>query len=1688
MRTPVPNDPTTGPARTLGAVALFLALLAVVATVFLHTFPPAPWEPAVPPFDAYNRAPMRTAMDSDRVQRELETWLGFGSRFLGQEGWSRAARHLRDAFAAAGLEQLELVVNTPAPRTLRREIHDPDGRPLPGVAVYPFFPNQFQPMVTPADGISGELVLVDDQVLRQRLRFDDAIALIDAERLPRDFESRWTRYAQVGFRAVIVAHRHGLAAMPWVNSMDMVSPAPVNYVRLAANERIFRHVGQRVTLHVTTAWRNTPNPVLIGVLRAPGQAREAVVITASYDAPSYLPDSAPGALAATPPAALVSLLRGLASYHDLLRRDVIFIAVGSQVLAHDATARLVAGLGPATQPEAARREIEKRLAEHNRQFACWEAIVAGTAGDGFARDPAATAASLAKLSPDQQEALADQVRYVLNTVLIERGEHQLAAHVRFLRAGEPAGGGPEFDAYLQARQAYDRAQVLAGFPLERVVAEQGAFADAVGLADRCRARFAELLSFHARERQAAAAALQIHRLLHGYQRFVVVSPDLVPAETATDRETVGFYMGEQAEWVRYIQHPAINNLLQSVVQKSDLAGPLALEPLAPLGHSAVIAPKISGLMTPVRNWNAVAYVGFALVNTDRARAYSQWGSPVVRPWMRDLASLRYSLAFLGDTVLSLAFGDGRFAPPQMTAPRSFDGRVLVAGVGQSIVPNHPLAGALFGVMPAVTAAAKFGPLGCFRSTMSFTDPYGRYDLPFWTSVFTEAGYSPEAFGFGPDGLIRYAKDQGDLGQSVAQSINLPIWLRPPTDVNLVTFRAAPVSFPDLVNPQTLKSYSGLDFLSREGLVSLIRRNTSLLDGVYTAFLEPDRWFYVALQAGAPENELVLTTRAFVLGTGATSYQEDPHREIDGRGYLTYDQPLLLDLPQKTARSMLSLNRRRLELQERYHMADARAREFQDQGEALLAASQDPSLPHRQRTLLARDAVTYATLNHPVLRRSITEAVVGILWYLGLLVPFVYFLEKLLFGFTDIRRQLATQAVMFLIAFFLLRLLHPAFAMIRSSLMILLGFVILLISAGITILFSGKFQENLEQLRRRRGQVSAAEINTMGVIATAFMLGLNNMHRRRVRTGLTCATLVLMTFAMVCFTSIQSDVVETGAAVGKAPYQGFLVKPEDFRPVTDAELFALQTKYGDDLPVAGRWMYVGVLSGDLRQYNPELQIVHDPGDRPAGKARFDSVVVLQPQEPLRDQVRLLTTNGWFTAAHGAPGVEIGSVMIPDALAARLGVSVAAVNRAPVPVEINGKPFRVFGIFDTGAFDQLRDLDGRPLRPFDMKALRAVRNDVAAQPLAGPDEPLVEVGRLVLMPALPDIYVANGVARLVSVVVVADTLPYKRARELINRFLEQNGQPVHYGLDGVSYLGQRTRAASFAGLIELIIPLVIAALTVLNTMRGSVYERRDEILVYNAVGIAPRFVFFIFFAEAFVYAVVGAVLGYLLSQGTGLFLTKMGWTGGLTMTFTSLNTIFASLAIAAAVFVSTWFPARAAMRIATPADELGWRLPESDGDRLGFDLPFTFDARDRVAVLSFFHRYFVDHGEGSAGKFFTGPPRIGLAPDPDPLTPDTPVPRLQSTIWLKPFDLGVSQQLTITLPTDPETREFIAHISLTRLSGTREAWRRLNRSFVMLLREHFLHWRAVRAPERAEMFAEGKNLLETQPPAEEPSLHG
>lgn len=1664
------------------AAFVLIVLSFVAIAIFLHVFAPKPYEPPVEPFRDYDTAPMQQALAPESLRPTLDTIIALGSRHLGQPGFYRTEEYLRAQYQALGLKLYEHEIDTPTPRTVRARVLSVAGEPLP-IPIYPFMPNHIQPMVTPESGLTGELVLLNDEVIRTRPSFLGAIGLLDnSAKAPEGFGYDWVKYAQLGLSALILTHPEGLDKVVWPTTLGMASVNPVNYVRLAAGPEIIKFVGQKITLDVRTEFARITSRTLVAHLPAAQPAKEAVVICSTYDAPSILPDLAPGYAQALSTAATLNMARAFRAYQPQLRRDLLFVNLGAGMVAQDALNELLFAIGTATNREARRPVIAEWKQEHDSRLRQVEEIQSCFAEPQFAVAASTTQHRMAALPASTRAFFEDQVRYVLSTLVFNLSEDTLQAKLAFEREGGRDLTLPSYAAYQEVKRKYDAAFSSAGYPLGKLLTTKADFVQEYRLRDLLQSRFAELAAYHQTQSRRLQQALDLHDLFKPYQHLLIICPQLVPAPDHKLPETISFSMGERPKYGESAQ--AFKNLLNDAIARLNLSSQVTVD-FAGKDQGSKAKVTTNNILLDAALWAAYSYPAFSVINGKGP--YAEWADPVEHPHSRDLQSIRYSLAVLGEATLSAALGNGRF-PNLITSGWTvtrYNGHVYVSGVGESIIPKYPLKNALIAhkqgswpPTPWVQAA------GWYQQRMFLTDPYGEYDHRGSAGMMplNAYEYAPECAAYGRDGLLAYVKDEGLSAQSVYKSMKLSLSQNMP--VNLVAFRAAPVTILDTVNPQSFKPFSAATLINQKTLAAFPSLNVNTDAGLCTTFVKPDERFYVTLKAGSVQNELVQVIRAFVLGVSLQEALATPQvaplgKEIEGPGYLVADTPLLLSVPLEISKSMIFVNGRRLALADKYRMADERTQSFQQKSVDLARRAGDPQTPHHAAVLQARDAATYAMLNHPVLRQTIAEAVVGILWYLALLVPFVFFFEKLVFGFTDIRRQLIANLFIFLAIFGLLRLLHPAFMMLRSSTMILLGFLIFLFSAGITLLFWGKFQQNLEQIKQARGKVTAAEINRMGVIGTAFMLGLNNMHRRKLRTGFTCATLVLLTFVMICFTSIHSDLVDQATAVGKALYTGLLVKNEKFQPLTDPELFALQTKYGEKYAVCPRVMYVGTEEWPSNERNnPKLELLYEAPGSSARSANAESLLLFSAREPLAAHLKLLTPNCWFTPEQERAKTGDLPLIISDAMADKLGLNAHAVEQSPVPVTLNGQKCVIQGIFEAASLNELTDLDGKSVLPFDITAF-AIVNRGGGYVIAEDTDPRIDAAKIILAPtrglSVP-VDTSTKIIHSVAVTLPPDT-PYKVAKAVVDDYLEQSGKATYYGLDNYAFLGKRARQATLLGSIDMLIPLVIAALTVLNTMKGSVYERRDEIFVYNAVGIAPRYIFFMFFAEAFVYAVVGSVLGYVLSQGTGTLLTLTGHTGGLNMTFTSATTIYASLAIAASVFLSTYYPARSAMQIAAPAEDAGWQLPEPEGDTVNFDLPFTFGHQDRIAVLSFFHRYLVDHGEGSSGPFFAGPPRLGVCEWCDPLADDGYIPMLSASIWLKPFDLGVSQELIISLPTDPETREFIANVRMIRLSGTLENWKRANHTFVALLRRHFLYWRAVGPVERAAMFAEARELLET-----------
>ncbi len=1710
----------------IGTAFVVLAFVALVC--YALRFTKEPRSGLVFPSDAYDTLPMQQAMRPDMLEKRQEQILNLGSRFLGQPGFYAAEEFMEKAYKDAGLEILTQDLLSTVPVTRQREISiirtGPDGSPedvpIPDVEVYPFMPNYLQPSVTPEEGITGELILLTPETLNTRGQFDDCIGLLDVRQAQIDkrYEFRWTTYARLGIKALIVSHPDGFEQVPWISvagrKSGMVSSAPVNYVRLAATPGIFSHVGKRLRLKVRVTYDNIPNRTVIGILRAEQKAREALVFFTSHGATSILPDRSPGTLQALGPAVQIQLLKGFLSYRNTLARDIFFISSGARVMAEDGTNNLIrvlqtnavkgSGSAKSHNPplgyenqdlsiDATRRltplieDRELNAAELGRI----RSILPLFENKKFLLNSEITKTLLGRLDRGTREEFESQYEFVLDTLVFEKKEPLLQARLAFLRNPNTSANDPIFLQYQELRREYETAMSASGYRAMNLAVAKPDYVRVQNVRGRTLRRILELKAHHEKRATQISADINIARELSDYDNIAILEAKLAPAKNGESQsEVLSFDTGTvHVETDAFSILNVLSNAKRRLrkEEESVYIPSLSQTQYERVAQNIGPIPNYSGRM-----WTNYGYASHTFVNFDRRGSYSHFHDPVTVLPLKPVASLKNSLSVIGEAFLSMAHGAGQIGP--VTAndieQRAFNGRVLASNVGRSMVPDYPISGAVIGGRPEPDDDSFSYP-GHYAHPLVMTDVYGEFNLPHNSSRFivTVNKYNPIAATYDQTGLVNYIKDEGEEGQRLFKSVDLGTRKSATKDISIVTFRASPMAVIDLINPQTLKDYSAISMIDSDGM-AMARKLCNFRDpSIDVTFLEPDEHVYIELQAGAVDNELVQVTRAFMLGP-EIPINSRRHKDIEGPGFLVADHPFVLRVPHRVGQSMASVNDHRLSLQNSYAMADSRTNEHHNRMLLNLKKAENRSEIQQESIRYARKANVYGILNHPILRESVLEAIISILWYLALLVPFVFFFEKLVFCYPDIRKQLTAQAVIFLVVFVLLRLLHPAFAMVRSSLMILLGFIIILITFGVTVLFSSKFQENLEDLQRQAGKVAQATVNPLGVVGSAFMLGLNNMHRRRMRTGLTCATLTLLILAMICFTTVKNDIVDESFALGKASYQGFLIKAgELMEPTTQSEVMALQEQFGDHYAVCPRKFLVGMEhASDKSRRNPDLEAVYARGQTKR-KVKFDSVIQFSHTEPLREQLKFLTNPWWFSMADEDSTTEQFPVIIPDAMASRLGIIPYVVDQSEVYITIGGRRCRVRGIFDSESLTALRDLDGKDLLPFDIEAMEVVvkyRKDGTAI-LANDEDPRISAERIILAPMRElSLGASNSQDRTFSVAVVMSELDYQMTRTEVNDFLEQKAAPVYYGIDGVAYKGWRTRKLSLAGLIDLLIPLVLASLTVLNTIRGSVFERRDEIYVYNAVGIAPRFVFFIFFAESLVYLVVSSLLGYLLSQGMGRVLTALDLTGGMNMTFTSITTVYASIALGGVVILSSWFPARTAAEIATPSEDAGWSLPKPTGanaEILEFDLPFIFSQRERFAVLAFFDRYLRNQGEGSSGRFFSGIPKISLVEALDPNSKKDLIPNVSAPIWLKPFDLGVSQQLTISLPKHTLPNQFRANISLYHLSGTRESWLRLNNSFVALIRTHFLHWRIVDPEGREEMLHEALKKLKENSSSED-----
>jgi hypothetical protein len=425
-----------------------------------------------------------------------------------------------------------------------------------------------------------------------------------------------------------------------------------------------------------------------------------------------------------------------------------------------------------------------------------------------------------------------------------------------------------------------------------------------------------------------------------------------------------------------------------------------------------------------------------------------------------------------------------------------------------------------------------------------------------------------------------------------------------------------------------------------------------------------------------------------------------------------------------------------------------------------------------------------------------------------------------------------------------------------------------------------------------------------------------------------------------------------------------------------------------------------------------------------------------------------------------------------MAAQLGYGREAIGRS---VRLFGRDLPLTGIVAAEAFDRLTDLDGEPLTP-ENPVLQQERITELAQATGGrqPKADTLEtyihygVDQVAIVPLvygrqLGATIRSVGIRAGSGVDVAAEAAGYAQRSNLT--ILGSDGQAV------TLYAALNTSQLSAAW--QILIPLFLGLTMILGTMLGSVYERKNEIFVYNSVGLAPSHVGALFMAEAGVYAIIGAGSGYLLGQCLTKLLQATGALAGLTLNYTAGSTILVTLLTMGMVLLSAIYPARQAFRAAIPGASRGRQAGPAAAeqtDALDLYLPFVATAGHAFAMQAYLAEYLTSIQDVTVGKLAVDNLRTFVE------TRDGQrIPVMEFRAWMAPFDLGVSHDVRLRIVPRADRGVYQYHLSAQRFSGDRQDWRRLTPRFILAIRKQLLLWRILTAGELQKYQEAGGRLF-------------
>lgn len=950
--------------------------------------------------------------------------------------------------------------------------------------------------------------------------------------------------------------------------------------------------------------------------------------------------------------------------------------------------------------------------------------------------------------------------------------------------------------------------------------------------------------------------------------------------------------------------------------------------------------------------------------------------------------------------------------------------------------------------------------------------------------FADRSREIDAYVLDPDsGDIVYAKDRGRNGEETYPTVIYKYTTPPEVGRTVAVFPCKAVDVFDLYDPRYLQPLAGLRVLDARTNSDPESFGVSFSEPVYdNPYSEACATIFIQRRQGAA-GAFKLLGSAGIFGQRLALLNAT--RDVPTGVGIAAECGAVFDTPLRAARDMYLLNDSRMKELVRSGILPAPAQDASTENASLLSKLHVDAQAELVRAETAfseqryadgvhasRSAWALASRAYPLVRKVKNDAVVSVLFYLALLLPSAVFLERLLFGFPDIKRQIVGRAAIFLTVFALLRVSNAAFGLAVNPYIVLLGFIMIALTAAVLRIIWGMFQEELKRLRSQVTGVHNVEIGRSEAAGVAFGLGISSMRKRKIRTANTLITIVLLTFSVLSFTSVVSrntlkgrPLYDIGMNRIHAPYDGILFRTALEEPLGRETCDYLASEFKGAAMVSPRAWY----PPGTKPMNAPLRV-----DAITGKsASVSSALGLSSQEA----GICLTNPGWLKGSWFS-GEDRYAVLLTESVAGVLGLDAGAIGRDAI--EILGRRFVVRGIVSDELFDEetgFRDIDGEIISPVNYALSQAAYQEVTttrADIVARRPPPTFShypAGGTIILP-FQTVLELGGTTRSIAFVAAdsdggggAEALRMSE-RLLRDKVLSKLTTGLFAGMDGLSYWYTSLGQSDFKGMSSLIVLIAIAALIVFNTILGSLYERQREIGIYTSLGLAPAHIGAFFLAESCVYAVLGCLFGYLLGQVVSVVRVNLDVSllKYLTLDYSSESALIATLLVGGVVLASSLYPAWKASRLSVPELERSVKLPAPVDDAMSLEFPFVFTGGAQLGVLAFLTRYFREHEELATGHFHAQSVCLDAGQG---------TPRIRARVWLAPFDWGISQDVLIEVRVSGG--ESALFLTVRRIEGEVTAWQRVNRRFIARIRRQLLLWRTLGPEHRADCIASGRLAL-------------